>query len=692
VCETTIQTLDSQTVVFSVYPARACAKTRKVMVFQLLAPLICALVSFSVGFAAVSDVDLAGFSPGPTSGWLGYGYNSEGNLGRTFKPGGDFNGDGMPDALLGGSAQHYGGAVYVVFGTRSFGTSVVDTASPARPFVLPPGTGITIYSNNYYDACGQYLDGGADFNGDGFDDVAVGCSGAAPNGYYQAGSVFVVFGHGAPYADVDVYTMTRGSQGFVINGLGYYSQLARVAFADVNGDGLSDLVVGEPSFYYYSGYGHVYVLLGKRSNTYQTVNVASFDFDGVVGFKLQGHVNDDHLGTLVSSVGDHNGDGYEDFAVQAAGVDNNGNSDVGALYVIFGRSSATAFDTNIDVNTIPTDALKGFCVYGPANQGPIAPSSSPGDINGDGISDLVVNTAYSSDSNRGTTYVLFGHTGTFFNVDLLKYTFTSSKGYRIVGANAWNAAVGDFAGDVNGDGYDDIIVSSGEPKPGRAGSVTAYVLFSHGPGVAYSDISLNTFVTGGTTGYKIYGPAAYDGWLNNGKLGDINGDGADDVGFALPAANTPSGQYRAGIAWLVLSASVAPTAGPTARPTAGPTVTRTARPTPEGWTDIPTVTPTARPTLGPTVRPTTSPTEATAEPTAEPSAEPTAEPTAVVLKSGRGQLEVVQVRIQTPLSSFHGYRSLTIGRLSLWFRGSGASPTMTTRRLPESATRIFCRP
>jgi hypothetical protein len=611
------------------------------MVHQLLASLTCGLVWFSMGFAAVSDVDLPIFLPGPTSGWVGYGYNDYGYLGRTFKSGGDFNGDGMPDALL-GSMQYNGGAVYVVFGTRSFGTSAVDTANPARPFALPPGTGITIYSNKYYDACGQYLDGGADFNGDGFDDVAVGCSGATPNNYYQAGSIFVVFGHGAPYADVDLYTMARGSQGFVINGLGYYTQLSRVAFADVNGDGLADLITGEPT----SGqYGNVYVLLGKRSNAYQTVNVASFNFNGVVGFKLRAHFPDDGIGTSVSSVGDHNGDGYEDFAVQAPGVDYNGRNDVGAVYVIFGHSSATPFDTNIDAIVIPTETLSGFCVYGPADQGQIAPSSSPGDINGDGFSDLVINTFYSVDSNRGTTYVLFGHTGTFFNINLVTYTFTSSKGYRIVGANAWNGAVGNFAGDINSDGYDDIIVSSGEPKPGRTGSVTAYVLFSHGPGVAYSDISLKTFVTGSTTGYKIYGPAATDGLLSVGKLGDINGDGADDVGFALPAANTPTGHYRAGIAWLVLSTSVAPTARPTVKPTARPTLPPTARPTPDGWTDIPTVKPTAKPTARPTVLPTAKPTiEPTIEPSPEPSAEPTAEPTANGLISERGQLNVVLVR------------------------------------------------
>jgi hypothetical protein len=91
------------------------------------------------------------------------------------------------------------------------------------------------------DACGEYLDGGADFNGDGYDDVAVGCTGRQ-TACYNDGSVFVIFGHGAPYADVDVNTMTKGIQGFAVNGLACYAQLGRTAFADVNGDGLTDLV------------------------------------------------------------------------------------------------------------------------------------------------------------------------------------------------------------------------------------------------------------------------------------------------------------------------------------------------------------------------------------------------------------------------------------------------------------------
>jgi hypothetical protein len=365
----------------------------------------------------------------------------------------------------------------------------------------------------------------------------------------------------------------------VIYGSGWYAHLGRVAFADVNGDGFADVIAAE-TFYDNRLYGNVYVLLGKRDDTYYTYNVvASSNFDGVAGFKLKRPVCDDRFGYSVSSVGDHNGDGYDDFAVQATYVDYNGRNDTGALYVIFGHSSATPFDTNIDLDTVPTATLEGFRVYGPADQGQIAASSSPGDINGDGISDLVISTYYSADNNRGTTYVLFGHTGAFSHIDLVTYTFTSSTGYRIVGANDYNTAMGNFVGDVNNDGYDDIIVSSGrEPGPGYVVYTTPYVLFSHGPETPYSDISLDAFVTGSSTGYKISGQYSSDGWVITGKVGDINGDGADDVGFALPAATTPApptGNYRAGKAWLLLSASAAPTAGPTARPTAVPTIIST---------------------------------------------------------------------------------------------------------------------
>jgi hypothetical protein len=545
------------------------------MVNQLVAAVICGIVGFRVVSAAVYDVDLTMFGPGPTTGWLGYGCDVDCYLGRTFKPGGDFNGDGLSDALIGGPGQHVGGAVHIVFGSRSFSYFIADTADPTRPCMLPPGTGLTIYSTFSGDACGEYLDGGADFNGDGFDDVAIGCPGASEN----AGTVTIVFGHRPPYFDVTVGAIPTLGRGFVIYGSGWYAHLGRVAFADVNGDGFADVIAAE-TFYDNRLYGNVYVLLGKRDDTYYTYNVvANSTFDGVAGFKLKRPVCDDRFGYSVSSVGDHNGDGYEDFAVQATYVDYNGRNDTGALYVIFGHSSATPFDTNIDLHTIPTATLDGFRVYGPADQGQIAASSSPGDINGDGISDLVINTNYTAGRNTGSTYVLFGHTGAFSHIDLVTYTFTSSTGYRIVGANDYNTAMGNFVGDVNNDGYDDIIVSSGrEPGQGYVVYTTPYVLFSHGPETPYSDISLDAFVTGSSTGYKISGQYSSDGWVLTGKVGDINGDGADDVGFALPAASTPAppaGNYRAGKAWLLLSASAAPTAGPTARPTAVPTIIST---------------------------------------------------------------------------------------------------------------------
>jgi hypothetical protein len=369
-------------------------------------------------FTATVDVDLTTFSPGPTSGWLGYGNAGGAFMGIVFKPGGDFNGDGLPDALISGTQQHWGGSVYVVFGTKSFPASTASTG--AAGMSLASGTGITIYSTTYGDGCGGFLDGGADFNGDGYDDVAFGCAGRNV-ALYNDGSVFVIFGHGAPYADVDVSTMTTGGQGFVINGMFYYMNLARVAFADVNGDGLADLVAGGPCYQDTNmNYGYTFVLFGTRSNGYQTVNTGSFSFDGVVGYKLRGHLTDDDFALELASVGDHNGDGYDDFAVQAGAVDYNGRTNTNAVYVIFGHSNATTFDTNIDIDTLPTSTLKGYRVYGPAANFGLSPSKSPGDINGDGFDDLVLNSVWTADGNtRGTTYVLFGHSGTSFSTIIL---------------------------------------------------------------------------------------------------------------------------------------------------------------------------------------------------------------------------------------------------------------------------------
>jgi hypothetical protein len=599
------------------------------MVRPCIAWAVVGVVWLNGVFAETVDVDLTTFSPGPTAGWLGYGLVD--GMGWAFRPGGDFNGDGLQDALIGAGTQHWGGSLYVVFGTKNFDTSVAATSTDAMS--LASGAGVTIYSSTYGNGCGVFIDGGADFNGDGYDDVAMGCKDRNVV-MYNDGSVFVIFGHGAPYADVDVGTMTKGSQGFVINGMFDYMNLGRVAFADVNGDGLADVIAGGPcSQQTNNNNGYAFVIFGTRSNAYQTVNTIDFNFDGVTGFKLKGHLFDDSLGDELSSLGDHNGDGYEDFAVRAGGVDYNGRANAGAVYVIFGHSNATAFD-NIDIDTLPTATMKGFRVYGPSTRG-ITPSHSPGDINGDGFDDLLLSSLYSLDGSRGTTYVLFGHSGTFSTIDLDSYTFTSSTGYRISAAISYNGAAANFVGDVNGDGYDDLIVTSAEEKAGRAGSLTWYVVYTHGPGTTYSDVTLTDFVTSATTGYRIYSRAnVNNAWaLIAGKVGDINGDGVDDVGVALPLSSF-AGRDQNGAAWMLLSPpppspTGQPSMQPSSRPSKRPSSQPSSQPTsptsqPSSQPTSPTSLPSSQPSALPSVHPSTRP---SAQPSNQPSSRPTSQPT-----------------------------------------------------------------
>ncbi len=158
--------------------------------------------------------------------------------------------------------------------------------------------------------------------------------------------------------------------------------------------------------------------------------------------------------------------------------------------------------------------------------------SAAGDFNGDGISDLILGAPWDSPSGglSGGVYVIFGHAGAFTPSVSLS-SLSGSDGFKIVGGAADNRmgnAVAS-AGDLNGDGFDDLVVGAYVADKSGIDSGSAYIVFGRaGPLPSTLDVgSLN-----GSNGFRIDGSAA--GSMLGAAVrsaGDINGDGFDDLIF-----------------------------------------------------------------------------------------------------------------------------------------------------------------
>ncbi|MBL8674652.1 MAG: FG-GAP repeat protein, partial [Rhodospirillales bacterium] len=173
--------------------------------------------------------------------------------------------------------------------------------------------------------------GGGDINGDGYDDFVIGERGS--NG--GAGVAYVVFGHGGERSVNLLLTVLDGNDGVAFEGavpgeeVGY-----SVAFGgDINGDGYDDLVIGAPGEDPDggAGAGHAYVVYGQRQwfETFGSVSLAALTT--FTGMRLDGVVSGDDVGVAVSSAGDVNGDGYDDFMVGAGGL-----GGAGGAYLVLG--------------------------------------------------------------------------------------------------------------------------------------------------------------------------------------------------------------------------------------------------------------------------------------------------------------------------------------------------------------------
>src|ERR671933_819813 len=190
-----------------------------------------------------------------------------------------------------------------------------------------------------------------------------------------------------------------------------------------------------------------------------TFNLSTLN--GSNGFAINGIAAYDQSGFSVSSAGDVNGDGIDDLIIGARGADPNGINEAGQSYVVFGSNSG--FGAGLDLSTL--NGSNGFAIngIGTFDQSGLSVSSA-GDVNGDGIDDLIIG-AFGADPNglpfAGQSYVVFG-SNSGFGAGLDLSTLDGSNGFAINGivANDYSGFSVSSAGDVNGDGFDDLIIGA----------------------------------------------------------------------------------------------------------------------------------------------------------------------------------------------------------------------------------------
>lgn len=442
-----------------------------------------------------------------TNGFAINGINPGDNSGYSVSWAGDVNKDGLDDVMIGAPNVNGGtGQSYVVFGSKNTFSAQLNLSN------LNGTNGFIINGINQGDQSGAAVGGAGDITGDGFADLMVGSP-----GYQGNGIGYTVYGNKNFPAQFNLTDIDATSGIINYIGLPVVVGSAVGTAGDFNGDGIDDMMINGLQVFNSGsdGYGLNYIIFGNKNEMqpkYDLLNLNASE-----GFGIAGMHYDCDLGSYINSAGDVNGDGINDIIMSS-------NCNEQESYVVFG--SRIGYGSTLSVNEL--NGSNGFIITG-SGAAPDGEVSGVGDVNGDGIDDIIVGAPNANDG-VGQGYVIFGSTDLFpANFDVS--TLNGKNGFTINGANQGDnlgAAVSGIE-DLNGDGYSDFIVGS--------------------PG-ALSNTGFSYLIYGNNTFQSVFNVTAIDG--NNGmiicgvndndksgsaidSIGDFNGDNKPD--FIIGASN-----------------------------------------------------------------------------------------------------------------------------------------------------------
>ena len=347
-----------------------------------------------------------------TQAWAAEGGQEGSTFGGSVAGAGDVNGDGFGDVLV--------GAAYYSNDQVNEGRAFLYQGSAAG---LSRSPSWTAESDQVLSRFGSTVVGAGDVNGDGYDDVLVGAE-EYDDSFVDGGKAFLYLGSAAGLATTPAWTAEGDQSGALfgyslagagdVNGDGYDDVIASAAYRDVGDvdDGAASLYLGSPTGLAPSP---AWTVLGDRPQ--------------------------DYLGYRVAGAGDVNGDGFGDVVVSALGFDD-GQTDEGAAFLYLGSAAGPSLTPDWTAEGDQVGACFG-CALGRA-----------GDVNADGYDDVVVG-AWLFDDGQADTGQAFLYLG---SASGLQQTPERSPGTNQAGA-AFGRSVG-TAGDVNGDGFDDVVVGA----------------------------------------------------------------------------------------------------------------------------------------------------------------------------------------------------------------------------------------
>ncbi len=541
----------------------------------------------------------------PFLGWSAESDQANAEFGESVSTAGDVNGDGFADILV-TSKNYNAGLGYQQGRTYLYHGSAKGT-NP-KPDWVDSG-------ENEADQFGASASKVGDVNGDSFADIIIG----AP--YYQNGKgrVYLYYGSAKGVSPTPNWT-AAGDQ----DGANFGSAVATAG--DVNNDGYADALI--------AGNNQVYAYYGSKEGLSATPI-----------WRATGMQAEEDFGSAIATAGDVNGDGYSEVIIGADRYDND-QIDEGRAVVYYGSASGLSTTPNWNVESDQSMANFGSAV------------NTAGDVNRDGYADVLIGANQYNGSGRnelseGQAYLYFGSPD-----GLSKSTAWTLEGKQL-GARLGHAVA--TGGDVNGDGYSDILIGAPSYKSGKAGEGRIFLYY------------------GSPNGFSRTPDWTVDGQQANAALGhavstagDVNGDGYADILFS--ALWFDNGQLNEGRAYIYLGtkserlavpvenhvATKTPLPSPSPIPTSTPmptstttntpipststatntpipaTSTTTSTPIPATLTktstlipatSIPTSTNTTQPTTTPTLIKTSRPIVAASTPTLTATPQPTATPT-----------------------------------------------------------------